>query len=55
VKVCKLIGRTSIAFTVTGFRAQHPGAAIISAPLAPGWYGAYKPGPGPARDSITVR
>jgi hypothetical protein len=37
VHLCTRTGASSLALTVTGFRAIHPGTATLNAPLTPRW------------------
>jgi hypothetical protein len=54
VHLCARTGASSLALTVTGFRAVRPGEATLSAPLAPAWR-SLKLRPQPAVDWVTVR
>ena len=37
VRLCKRVRASSLPLSVTGFRAVHPGTAILNARLAPRW------------------
>lgn len=53
VRLCKRTGVSSLALTVTGFRARHAGAAILTAALSPRWR-SIRARPKPSRDEIAV-
>ena len=55
VRLCKRPVASTLPLSVTGFRAIQRGATTVTARLAPGWPGSFKPGPEPSRNVVSVR
>jgi hypothetical protein len=53
VRLCKRTGASSLAVTVTGFRALRPGKAMLTAALAPRWR-SLQTSPKPSLNRVTV-